>query len=193
MNTHQNLIRSMKPIRLLKPIRLIKTYRYISLLMLLAVIVSCSGKQNPAANKDLPYQEDLSANKDLAGMEAEVLAVTDGYVLAWKNRDISLFEEIFYTGPELFIYEVRQIFRGWEEWESRLVSSFESVEKVDVHFRDTEVHLAPDGSTAWLSTIEDATWLDKGDPKEVKDMRVTWTLVRQDGRWKIIQGHWSIP
>ena len=126
-------------------------------------------------------------------IKAEVISVTETYIKAWKEKDIRLFEDIFYAGPELSIYEVRKIFEGWEAWETRLVESFVSVENVEVQFRNTIVHIGEDGQTAWLSTIEDATWLDGGESREVHDMRVTWSLINHDGQWKIIQGHWSIP
>ena len=92
--------------------------------------------------------------------EAAVRLTLEGYIEAWAEKDISGFEDIFITDETLTIYEVRQIFHGWE---------------------------------AWISTIEDATWLDNGEHKQVTDMRVSWGLRKVGEEWKIVQAHWSIP
>jgi ketosteroid isomerase-like protein len=142
-------------------------------LVSLLLILSVGCKQDPEAEKEA------------------VLRTLDHYAAAWKVKEIKQFERIFSTGPDLAIYEVRQVFMGWEEWEKRLSESFGSVENVEVHFKDTHVYLSE--NAAWITTIEDATWLDGGEPREVNDMRVTWGLRKEKGEWKIIQGHWSIP
>jgi hypothetical protein len=151
-----------------------RTPKILISVILLSSLVSCSTRS----------QEDL---------KTEVLSTTDRYIQAWADKDIRAFEAIFHTGPELTIYEVRKIFNGWDAWETRLTSSFATVENVEVFFRNSVVHLNQDGKTAWLSTIEDATWLDGGEPREVQDMRVTWALVKKGDQWKIMQAHWSVP
>ena len=125
--------------------------------------------------------------------EASVRLTLNGYIESWAEKDISGFKDIFITDETLTIYEGRHIFKGWEAWKDRLVKSFSSVEKVDVHFSNTIVHVSPEGNAAWINTIENATWLDNGEQKQVTDMRVSWGLRKVGEKWKIVQGHWSVP
>lgn len=46
-------------------------------------------------------------------------------------------------------------------------------------------------SEAWAA--EDVSYVGNGKPFSFKGMRVTWILVKMDGRWVIIHGHWSVP
>lgn len=130
---------------------------------------------------------------DMEKEQKAALLSLDGYVKAWASKDISIFEDIFINDETLTIYENRHIFLGWESWKERLEEAFPSVEQVDVLFSKSIVHVSPDGRAAWISTIEDATWLDGGEERQVSDMRVSWGLRKVGEEWKIVQAHWSIP
>lgn len=145
------------------------------LVFIFLILVSCSPKIN------------------LEEEEKAVRSTLEGYVEAWSAKDISGFEEIFMNDETLTIYENRHIFLGWDAWKERLEDAFPSVEKVDVLFSSTIVHVAADGKAAWINTIEDASWLDDGEVKRANDMRVSWGLSKVGEEWKIVQAHWSVP
>ena len=129
---------------------------------------------------------------DIEAEKASIQPVLDQYANAWKALDIDKFSKIFSHDEDLMIFDTQNRFDGWEAWKERLEKSFDLIKDVKVTFRDYSIIVHPSGKIAWLSTLEDAAWISQDQPDELNGIRVTWVLEKREGRWVIVQGHWSV-
>jgi ketosteroid isomerase-like protein len=117
---------------------------------------------------------------DVEAEKANIRMVLDQYAEAWKSLNIDHFSKIFSHDVDMVIFDSEKRYVGGEAW------------KVNVTFRDYSIKVHRSGTIAWLSSLEDATWISQDQPNEVKGMRVTWVLEKIEGNWVIVQGHWSV-
>ncbi len=129
---------------------------------------------------------------DVGAEKASIQSVFDQYAEAWKAKNIDLFAEIFSHDADMVIFDTETRYDGGEAWKERLQSSFDLIDDVNVTFRDYSIKVHPSGTVAWLSAIEDATWTSEGQADEVTGMRITWILEKLEGKWIIVEGHWSV-
>jgi uncharacterized protein (TIGR02246 family) len=135
----------------------------------------------------------LGQGVDLAAEKNKVFSVCDQYSEAWATEDIDQFASLFAQYDELVIFDGSSTYTGWEAWKSRLEKSFPSAQDVKVSFRDHHIQVNSQGTAAFLTASEDVSYVENGKPFSFKGMRVTWILVKMDGRWVIVHGHWSVP
>ncbi len=129
---------------------------------------------------------------DVEAEKANIRTVLDQYAEAWKSSNIDHFSKIFSRDVDMVIFDSQKKYVGWEAWKERLQNSFDFINDVNITFRDYSIKVHRSGTTAWLSSLEDATWISQDQPDEVKGMRVTWVLEKIEGKWVIVQGHWSV-
>ena len=129
---------------------------------------------------------------DVEAEKANIRTVFDQYAKAWKTLNIDLFAEIFSHDADMVIFDTETRYDGGEAWKERLQNSFDLIDDVNVTFRDYSIKVHPSGTIAWLSAFEDATWTSEGQPDEVTGMRITWVLEKIEGKWIIVEGHWSV-
>jgi len=130
---------------------------------------------------------------DLMAEKTSISSVCNEYSEAWTNEDIAKFSSLFAHSADLVIFDGSSTYNGWEAWKSRLISSFPKARDVKVSFRDHNIQVNTSGDAAFLTAIEDVDYVENGKPFSFKGMRVTWILVKMNGRWVIIHGHWSVP
>ena len=129
---------------------------------------------------------------DVKAEKANIQSVFDQYAEAWKTKNIDLFAEIFSHDADMVIFDSETRYDGGEAWKERLQNSFDLIDDVNVTFRDYSIKVHPSGTIAWLSAFEDATWTLEGQPDEVTGIRITWVLEKIEGKWIIVEGHWSV-
>ncbi len=129
---------------------------------------------------------------DVEAEKANIRTVLDQYAQAWKSSNIDHFSKIFSHDVDMVIFDSQKRYVGWQAWKERLQNSFDLINDVNVTFRDYSIKVHRSGTIAWLSSLEDATWISQDQPDEVKGMRVTWVLEKIEGKWVIVQGHWSV-
>jgi uncharacterized protein (TIGR02246 family) len=140
-------------------------------------------------------QGEEAAEESAADVEIEktnIRTVLEQYVEAWKTLNIDLFSQIFSHDADMSLFDTQRKYVGWEAFKEMLLSSFELMSDVNITFRDYSIKVHRSGTAAWISAYEDATWIFQDQPGEAKGMRVTWVLEKREGRWVIVQGHWSV-
>jgi uncharacterized protein (TIGR02246 family) len=130
---------------------------------------------------------------DLMAEKSKISSVCDKYSDAWATEDIEKFSALFAHADELVIFDGSSTYIGWDTWKNRLVTSFPAAKDVKVSFRDQKIQINSTGDAAFLTATEDVTYVENGKPFSFKGMRLTWILVKMDGMWVIIHGHWSVP
>jgi hypothetical protein len=119
--------------------------------------------------------------------------VTDS--IAWAlTKDRARLESIiahdddyfsFHPGGLEGVHGYAEFERGFDLW---MDPRFEAT-RTDV--RDFRSHIAGSGDVAWFSAILDDCYIWDGEPGCWKDTRWTGVLEKRDGRWQIMQMHFS--
>jgi ketosteroid isomerase-like protein len=88
---------------------------------------------------------------------------------------------------------------------NRIVKCFEDVKKsipfwmspdfkyVRHKVKDLEIHIAECGEVAWFYCVLDDINTYKGEPASWENTRGTGVLEKRDGKWVIVQQHFSFP
>ena len=91
----------------------------------------------------------------------------------------------FHPGGLDGVHGYAEFERGFELW---MDPRFEATSTDVRHFR---CHLSTSGEAAWFSAILDDCYIWDGEPGCWKDTRWTGVLEKRDGRWQIVQMHFS--
>ncbi|MBC8204870.1 nuclear transport factor 2 family protein [bacterium] len=59
--------------------------------------------------------------------------------------------------------------------------------------KDRIINIAETGNVAWYSEMQDIVIYMPHDTLNIQGGRATGVLVKQDGKWLIVQGHYSFP
>ncbi len=141
----------------------------------------------------LTVSKSFGQGTDLMVEKTKISSACDEYSRAWATEDIEIFSSLFAHTDDLVIFDGSSTFNGWDAWKNRLVTSFPSAQDVKITFRDQKIQINTQGDAALLTATEDVSYVENGKPFSFKGMRVTWILVKMDGKWTIIHGHWSVP
>ena len=83
--------------------------------------------------------------------------------------------------------------RGFQQFRRQVEGFFmdTAFAAVGSEFRDMQIHISPAGDAAWWSCILDDrnTW--HGQPANWENVRWTGVLLKREGRWVIVQMHFS--
>ena len=115
--------------------------------------------------------------------------------IAWAlTKDRERLESIIANDDDYFsfhpggldgVHGYAEFERGFEMW---MDPRFEATSTDVRHFR---CHLSTSGEVAWFSAILDDCYIWDGVPGCWKDTRWTGVLEKRDGRWQIVQMHFS--
>ncbi len=149
------------------------------------IIVAVALVASPAL---VPGQGDAAADK--AAVEKAVRA-SIGWAL---TKDRPLLESVIAHDADLFIYhpDSKSTVVGWDAFQKNFGFWMDPRFKAtSFDVRDLRIRLSRGGDVAWYSAMLDdlAEW--EGKPTGWKNTRWTGVLERQDGRWAIVQMHFS--
>jgi len=117
--------------------------------------------------------------------------------IGWfKTKDFGLLFSTYNNGPDLLMYQLdtQSTIKGFDElqkysvgWKNPDVSYFGH------KFSDTQIHVSQSGDVAWFSTMLEDCARIKGREPRCFTSRYTGVLEKRDGRWLIVQQHFSLP
>ncbi len=133
-----------------------------------------------------------------ANIEIERAAVTKVIHdnIGWAaNKDKELLFSCFAHDPELFWFSPRDdgTVHGFESFKDLTENFFmqDDFKAVGFEIKDLKINFSRSGEVAWFhARLDDFnTW--KGQPANWDDIRWTGVLEKRDGRWVIVQMHFS--
>jgi ketosteroid isomerase-like protein len=145
----------------------------------------------PTSSQKLAARFDESLQKnDVAAVEQAVRA-SIGWAL---TKDRELLESLIAHDPELFIFhpDSKSTVVGWDAFAKNFGLWMDPRFKAtSFDVRDLRIRLSQDHAVAWFSAMLDdlAEW--EGKPVGWRDTRWTGVLEKRDGRWVIVQMHFS--
>jgi ketosteroid isomerase-like protein len=114
--------------------------------------------------------------------------------IGWaQTKDRPLLESTMAQDERLFIFNPdSQATSGWEQF----VKGFDfwldpRFKATGLDIRDLRIDFSPQGDAAWWSCILDDLYEWNGKPGAWKDTRWTGVLVKREGKWRIVQMHFS--
>jgi uncharacterized protein (TIGR02246 family) len=132
---------------------------------------------------------------DIVTEKANVQAVLDNYARAWETLDFELFSDVFSHDPGLVVFSAvpSESYMGWEAFQKGVQKTFKESEGVEIAFQDVAITVHSSGNLAWVTCREDWKLMHQDQPVSDEGARMTWILEKQDGQWKVIHAHWSLP
>ena len=118
--------------------------------------------------------------------------------IGWAaNKDTVLSYACYAHDPELFWFSPRDdgTVRGYDSFVEMTESFFmkEEFKAIRYEIRELEINLSRSGDVAWYHARLDDYNEWKGQPANWEDVRWTGVLEKRDGRWVIVQMHFSSP
>ena len=160
----------------------IKSLKSVSLLVMpgiVAVLLSACGKSGP-----------------VSGTEQDRLLIeqTINSSIGWaKTKDLSLLYSVIANDTSfLEVHPEGKVVSGIDEFRKAeafwMSPDFQAVRYV---IRDLRINISESGTVAWWFCILDDINEWKGEPANWEDTRWTGVMEKRDGRWQIVQQHFS--
>ena len=130
--------------------------------------------------------------------DAEIKQISkaiDSCIGWFKTKDFDLlFSTVANDANYLSVHPSDRVIRGFGQFEKN-AEIYKNPEFLYVRheLKDLTINLSESGDTAWFYCVlnDINTW--KGQPANWENARWTGVLVKRDGRWVIIQQHFSFP
>lgn len=124
-----------------------------------------------------------------------VRIVLDRYTSACNSKDFDSISQIFSHDPDMVLIAtyVPQRCVGWDNVATWYKALFSSRDKFTVRHRNIEIKVLPSGNSAVLICDQDGNGTYQGKAYSFEGVRTTWVLVKQDGQWRVVHAHWSLP
>jgi len=125
-----------------------------------------------------------------------IAKVIDDNISWFKDKNFDLLFGTYTQGSDLFMFQLdtASTIRGFDEFKKYSVGwKNPDVRYAGHQFHDLRIHLSKAGDTAWFSTeLEDCGQAKDRAPRCFTS-RYTGVLEKREGRWVIVQQHFSLP
>jgi ketosteroid isomerase-like protein len=114
--------------------------------------------------------------------------------IGWfKDKDFDLLYGIIANDPDFIeIHPSNKVVRGFKEFKKNSeIFKREEFQYVKHELKDLSINISESGTVAWWYCVLDDinTW--DGQPANWENARWTGVLEKRDGKWKIVQQHFS--
>jgi ketosteroid isomerase-like protein len=134
---------------------------------------------------------------DLAAEKSAITTVIENSIGWAATKDTTLLYGCFAHDDELFYFSPRDdgTIHGFAAFQELTEGFFmrEEFKAVRFEVRELQVNLSRSGDVAWYHARLDDYNQWQGRPANWEDVRWTGVLEKRDGRWVIVQMHFSSP
>ncbi|HOP06368.1 MAG TPA: nuclear transport factor 2 family protein [candidate division Zixibacteria bacterium] len=130
--------------------------------------------------------------------EREAIVATINASIGWaKEKDKDLLYNAMAQDEELFFFNPDDdgVMRGFTQFQ-KLVDGFfmtDAFKATNYEIRDLKLGLSQSGTVAWWACRLDDFCEINGRATGWEDIRWTGVMEKRDGRWQIVQQHFSYP
>lgn len=138
-----------------------------------------------------PPVQEVDVEKELS----EIRTILEKYELASENENFEICEEIWSPREDIVLIGTHrdEKLMGWEEIEEAIKSQHGSFEETFISITDQEIRLNKTGNTAWFSECLSFNFIYNDEAMSYEGIRFTGVLEKTEGKWRLVQGHLSIP
>ncbi len=130
----------------------------------------------------------------LAGNEVERIEQSIRDSIGWaKTKDFRLLYSVIANDPDfLEVHPNDRVVKGFEDFKkAEKFWSSPDFKAIRYEIRDLKISLSKSGDVAWFYGILDDINEWKGEPASWENTRWTGVLEKREGRWMIVQQHFS--
>ncbi len=132
---------------------------------------------------------------DLVKEMSEIRSILEQYELAREREDFATVENIWANSDNIVLFgtEGDEQLVGIEAINNAITKQFDEFENTLINISDQKIHINKSGNTAWFSEVLDYNFIYLGEDMTFEGIRFTGVLEKIDGKWKMVQGHLSVP
>lgn len=126
--------------------------------------------------------------------DTELIEKTINDVIGWaKNKDFILLHSLIANDTNyLEVHPDGLVVKGFDEFKKAEADwSSPDFKAIGHEIRDLKIHISNSGNVAWWYGILDDVNEWKGEPSSWMDTRWTGVLEKREGKWIIVQMHFS--
>ncbi len=122
--------------------------------------------------------------------EAEIRSFFDDFVEAYPKEDLDRYLNLFLQDENLVMFGTGEKWLGWEEYKNAPAEDKERHGDISITFDWLKIN--SHGPLAWIAA-EVAVKVKVEDEERSIPARLTGVLKKIEDKWKIVQGHISVP
>lgn len=132
---------------------------------------------------------------DLDKEMSEIRTLLEQYELARENEDFSRVEMIWASEDDILLIgtESHEELIGINAIKKAMSRQFEEFENTLINISDQKIGINEAGTAAWFYEMLDYNFIYQGEDMVFEGIRFTGVLEKREGKWKLVQGHLSIP
>lgn len=126
---------------------------------------------------------------------SDIRTVLEQYELARESEDFATVENLWASEADIVLFgtEGDEQLVGIESIKKAMSRQFDEVENTLINISDQKIRINREGTTAWFSEVLDYNFIYLGENMAFEGIRFTGVLEKYDGKWKLVQGHLSVP
>ena len=126
---------------------------------------------------------------------SEIRSVLEQYELARENEDFSTVEQIWASDSTIVLFgtEGDEQMVGFAAINKAMSRQFDEVENTLINISEQKIKISKDGNIAWFSQVLDYNFNYQGEYMTFEGIRSTGVMEKREGKWKLVQGHLSVP
>ena len=156
-----------------------RSFLIIFLILTLSLIITDCNKQEKIINKEAEIQE--------------ISRVIDSCIGWFKTKDFELsFSTVAHDSNFIEIHPTNRIVRGFEQFKKNSeIFKNPEFQYARHEIKDLTINLSISGEVAWFYCVLNDINTYKGQPANWENARWTGVLEKREGRWVIVQQHFS--
>lgn len=160
-----------------------KRMKVIIAIMIAATLSACA----PGGEKCPP----VDMEKELS----EIRFVLEQYELAREREDFATVEHLWAEEADIVLFGTvgNEQLVGIEAIKKAMSRQFNEFENTLINISEQMIRINEAGTVAWFSEVLDYSFIYMGEHMIFEGMRFTGVLEKKEDKWKLVQGHLSVP
>ncbi len=127
--------------------------------------------------------------------EDAVRSVLDKYTTACEGGDFAAVSSIFSHDSDIVVINVADPDRvvGWKSVAEVYKGLFSISGEVRFRHTNIAIKILASGTAACLTCDQNVSGTIQGRAFAVEGVRASWVLEKEEGQWRIVHAHWSVP
>ena len=134
---------------------------------------------------------DVDLDKEIS----EIRSALEQYELSREREDFATVENLWAQDENIVLFgtEGDEQLVGIQAIREAISRQFDEFENTLINISDQKIHVNASGNTAWFSEVLDYNFIYMGEDMAFEGIRFTGVMEKRDGKWKLVQGHLSVP
>ena len=122
--------------------------------------------------------------------EAEIRSFFDEFVETYPKDDLDRYLNLFLQNENLVMFGTGEKWLGWEEYKN--APAEDKIRHGEISLTYDWLRINSQGPVAWIAAEIAVKVIVEGEERSIP-ARLTGVLKKFESKWKIVQGHISVP